>query len=65
MRCIWKSNFWASPAGPIFYLSYKDNQGSVHRLAIYMYDTENIKFKFSQLRRHLIKLTEQTVQGFL
>ena len=40
-------------------------RGSVHWLAIYMYDTENIEFKFSQRRGHLIKLTEQTGQGFL
>ena len=50
-----------------FSISRKDKNiwGSVHRLAIYMYDTKNIEFKFSQLRGHLDKLIEQTVQGFL
>ena len=43
----------------------KNIRGSVHRLAIYMYGTRNIEFKFSQLRGHLAKLIEQTVQGFL
>ena len=50
-----------------FCISRKDEniRSSVHRLAIYIYDTKNIEFKFCQLRGHLIKVTEQTVQGFL
>ena len=43
----------------------KNIRGSFHWLAIYMYDTEKIEFKFSQWRGHLIKLTEKTAQGFL